>query len=154
MSLGKTLAAIGIVAVLGAGAVLMGGVFDSQFTDGGVDVRNTACEDLASARGAITDELTARKLAATDTLASDREAISDAYWAKNRTLEDERHACISRALTADPCKKPFDEVGRLYEEIMADFDAGKGFNEAKFKEREEAKKEYNDCVEAVKKPEF
>ena len=37
---------------------------------------------------------------------------------------------------------------------MADFDAGKGFNEAKFNEREQAKKEYNDCVEQARKPEF
>lgn len=154
MSFGKVAALIGGVAVLGIIAASLGGVFNNQFADGGVDVRNTACEDLASARRAITDELIQRKQAAQEALDAEREAISDIYWDKNRALETEYHACISRALTADPCKKPFEEVGRLYEEIMADFDAGKGFNEAKFNEREAAKKKYNDCVEGTRKPDF
>ncbi len=148
--------AVGVVgiAVIGFSAAFLSGVFDTQFTDGGVDVRNTACEDLTSARRAIADELSTRKQSAQATLVSERDTISDAYWAKNQTLEAEYHACISRALTADPCKEPFDEVGRLYEEIMADFKADKGFNEAKFNERESAKKKYNDCVEMARKPEF
>ncbi|TSC82783.1 MAG: hypothetical protein G01um101420_141 [Parcubacteria group bacterium Gr01-1014_20] len=154
MSFGKLATLIGGVAVLGIIAASLGGVFNNQFADGGVDVRNTACEDLASARIAIGNELEERKLAAQEALDAERETISDAYWDKNRALEAEHHACISRALTADPCKKPFEEVGRLYEEIMADFDAGKGFNEAKFNEREAAKKRYNDCVEDTHKPDF
>jgi|GEM_PF-3280832 len=153
LSMKASLGVIGVI-VLGLAAASMSGVFNGQFTDGGVDVRDTACEDLASARAAISSELETRTQAAAESLASERDSISDAYWAKNRALEAEHHACISRALTADPCKEPFEEVGRLYEEIMADFDAGKGFNEAKFNEREAAKKRYNDCVEETKKPEF
>ena len=153
-SIGKVAAGIAGVAVLGLAAAFLGGAFNNQFADGGVDVRNTACQDIASARQAIASELQTRKQAAQDTLNTEKESISNAYWEKNRALEDERHACISRALTADPCKEPFEEVGRLYEEIMADFEAGKGFNEAKFNEREAAKKRYNDCVEETHKPDF
>ena len=142
------------VAVIGLGAVFMSGVFNPQFSDGGIDVRNTACEDIASTRVAIGNELEERKIAAREAHEAERETISDAYWQQNQKLEADYHACISRALTADPCKEPFEEVGRLYEEIMADFDAGKGFNEAKFNEREAAKKKYNDCVEGTHKPEF
>lgn len=144
--------AIGAVAV---GAVLMfSGVFNPKFTDGGVDVRNTACEEIGSARQAIAAELTARKEAAQAAHDAEREVISNAYWDKNRVLEAERHECISRALTADPCKEPFEEVSRLYEEIMAQLNAGDGFNEAKFNEREAAKQKYNECVEETRKPEF
>jgi hypothetical protein len=148
--------AAGIVGIAAVGliAASLSGVFSNQFSDNGIDVRNTACEDIGSARIAIGNELEERKLAAREAHEAEREAISDAYWAKNRELENEHHACISRALTADPCKEPFNEVGRLYEEIMADFDAGKGFNEAKFNEREAAKEKYNDCVEETHKPNF
>src|SRR3989344_4883473 len=142
------------IAVVGIGVAALSGVFNPQFTDGGVDVRTTKCEELGSARVAIANELEERKLSASEAHDAVRETISDEFWTKNQQLEAEYHQCISRALTADPCKKPFEEVGRLYEEIMADFDAGKGFNEAKFNEREQAKKEYNDCVEEARKPEF
>src|SRR3989338_224058 len=37
---------------------------------------------------------------------------------------------------------------------MADFASDKGFNEAKFNERERAKERYNKCVEEARKPEF
>src|SRR3989338_4894254 len=142
------------IAVVGIGVAALSGVFNPQFTDGGVDVRTTKCEELGSARVAIANELEERKLSASEAHDAVRETISDEFWTKNQQLEAEYHQCISRALTADPCKKPFEEVGRLYEEIMADFDAGKGFNEAKFNEREQAKKEDNDCVEEARKPEF
>ncbi len=147
---------IGIVAVAAIGLIAanMSGVFNSSFSDGGVDVRKTACEDLLSARRAIADELSSRKQTAANTLAADKDKASDDYWTENRRLEDDYHQCISAALTADPCKEPFEEVGKLYEEIMADFEADKGFNEAKFNEREAAKKRYNDCVEQARKPEF
>ncbi len=148
--------AVGVVAVavVGLGILAATGVFNPQFSDGGVDVRNTACEDIASARVAISNELEERKIVAREAHEAEKETISDAYWAQNQKLEADYHACISKALTADPCKEPFEEVGRLYEEIMADFDAGKGFNEAKFNEREVAKKKYNDCVEETHKPDF
>ncbi len=154
MSSGRIAAGIGGVAVIGLAAAYMSGVFNPQFTDGGVDVRNTKCEQLASARTAIANELEQRKTSAQGAHTEERDTISDAYWKQNQTLEAEYHQCISRALTADPCKEPFNEVGRLYEEIMADFAADKGFNEAKFNEREAAKKKYNDCVEQTHKPEF
>lgn len=154
MSLGKIVGAIVGIAVLGIVVAAIGGVFGGQFADSGIDVRNTACEELASARRAIADELVTRKQTAQETLDAERDAISDTYWEKNRQLENEYHECISRALTADPCKEPFERGDRLYQEIMADFEAGKGFNEAKFNEREAAKKEYNDCVEGTRKPEF
>lgn len=148
----KLIGLSGVVAV-GIVAAALSGVFNNQFTDGGVDVRDTACEELASARQAISDELSQRKQSAVDTHAQQREVISDAYWEKNRALESEYHQCISNALTADPCKEPFEEVSRLYEEIMAQFNAGEGFNEAKATEREVAKQKYNECVEQAKKPE-
>lgn len=152
---GKVGIALGGLAIVGVAIFLLSsGASISQFTDGGVDVRNTRCQDLASARVAISNELEERKLKAKDNLSAERGTIGDAYWAQNQKLEAEYHQCISRALTADPCKEPFEEVGRLYEEIMADFEAGKGFNEAKFNEREAAKKRYNDCVEQTRKPEF
>lgn len=154
MTLGRVAAGLVGVAAVGAAGLYLTGAFNPKFTDGGVDVRNTACEELASARAAVADELVSRTEAARAAHTAERDTISDAYWAKNQQLEAQYHQCISAALTADPCKAPFEEVGRLYEEIMADFDAGKGFNEAKFNEREQAKKEYNDCVEQARKPEF
>ncbi|MDO8560509.1 MAG: hypothetical protein Q7S23_05825 [bacterium] len=154
MTMGRVAAGIAGVAALGAAAMFLSGAFNPQFTDGGVDVRNTKCEELAQARQAVADELEQRKTAAQGSHAAERDQISDAYWAKNQQLEKQYHECISRALTADPCKQAFEEVGRLYEEIMADFAADKGFNEAKFNQREQAKKEYNDCVEGARKPEF
>ncbi len=154
----SSVAKIGIavvgIAVVGIGATALMGVFNPGFADGGVDVRNTKCEELGSARTAIANEFETRKASAGEAHDVARETISDEYWDKNRALENDYHECISSALTADPCKEPFEEVGRLYEEIMADFDAGKGFNEAKFNEREQAKKEYNECVEEARKPEF
>ncbi len=142
------------IAIVGIGAAVMSGVFNPQFADGGVDVRATRCEDIGSARVAISNEREERKLVARNSHAEKMDAISDAYWEQNQKLEADYHQCISKALTADPCKAPFEEIGRLYEEIMADFAADKGFNEAKFNEREQAKKEYNDCVEQARKPEF
>lgn len=144
---------VGIIA-LGLIVAYTSGVFNMGFTDGGVDVRNTKCEELGSARQAVTAELAQRTQAAQGALTEEKDTISDEYWAQNRQLEDQYHQCISAALTADPCKEPFEEIGRLYEEIMADFEAGKGFNEAKFNEREQAKEKYNKCVEDARKPEF
>ena len=153
-SLGKVAAGgVGVVA-LGLIVAYASGVLNMGFTDGGVDVRNTKCEQLASARAAVTAELAQRTQAAQDALTAEKDTISDEYWAQNRQLENEYHQCISAALTADPCKEPFEEVGRLYEEIMADFEADKGFNEAKFNEREQAKERYNKCVEDTRKPDF
>lgn len=153
-SLGKIAAGgVGVVAI-GLIVAYASGVFNMGFTDGGVDVRNTKCEQLASARAAVTAELAQRTQAAQTALTEEKDAISDEYWAQNRQLEDQYHECISAALTADPCKEAFEEVGRLYEEIMADFAADKGFNEAKFQEREQAKEKYNKCVEDAQKPEF
>src|SRR3989344_4433316 len=154
MSLPVKIAAVGGAAALVLIAAAMSGVFNPGFTDGGVDVRNTACEDIPSARLAVATELGERKESAQTSLDAAREKASDDYWAQNQILEKEYHACISRALTADPCKEPFEEIGRLYEEIMADFAADKGFNEAKFNEREAAKERYNKCVEEARKPEF
>ncbi|MDO8530447.1 MAG: hypothetical protein Q7S10_03535 [bacterium] len=141
------------VAVI-AGVVIMSGIFNPQFADGGVDVRNTKCEELASARIAISTELENRKVLAEDAYTKAKDDISNAYWTQNQKLEAEYHACISAALTADPCKEPFEKGEKLYAEIMAQFEAGDGFNEAKFNEREEAKKEYNNCVAETQKPEF
>lgn len=151
---GKTIGVVGVLATLGIIVAALGGVFNPQFSDGGIDVRNTRCEELASARVAISNEREERKLEAQNANEKERDEISDAYWEQNQKLEKNYHECISKALTADPCKEAFEEVGRLYEEIMADFAADKGFNEAKFNEREAAKKKYNDCVEEARKPEF
>lgn len=152
LSNGKMLAGIAGVVVVAGVVVLASGAFG--FTDGGIDVRNTACEDLGSARIAVNNEFEERKAQAGEARDAAKEVASDAYFAENQRLNAERHACISRALTADPCKASFEEITRLYEEIMADFAADKGFNEAKFNEREQAKKDYTKCVEEARKPEF
>src|SRR3989344_4942621 len=154
MPFGKIAAGAAGIAVLGLVVAFASGVFNNQFFDGGVDVRRTACEDIAAARTAVNNELGSRRAAAQTRLDGVLEKASDDFWTQNRALEDAYHACISGALTADPCKPAFEEVGRLYEEIMADFDAGKGFNEAKFQEREQAKKEYEDCVVRARNDEF
>lgn len=151
---GKILAGAAVVAVIGVGVAALSGVFNKGFTDGGVDVRNTACEDIASARLAVNQELEQRTAAAQTSLDEAMETASDNFWAENSRLEKEYHDCEFAALSADPCKVAFEEIGRLYEEIMADFAADKGFNEAKFNEREEAKKRYDECVEKQHKNEF
>src|SRR3989338_762823 len=144
---------IGIIA-LGLIVAAASGVFNNQFSDNGIDVRNTVCEQIASARQAVDNEFEQRQQSFKDELSADKEKASDEFWAQNQQLESQYHQCISAALTADPCKDAFERIGQLYEEIMADFDAGKGFNEAKFNQREEVKKEYNDCVANARKPEF
>ena len=154
MPFGKIAAGAAGIAVVGLVVAFASGVFNTQFSDGGVDVRRTACEDIAAARIAVNNELESRRTAAQTRLDAAMEKASDDFWTQNRALEDAHHACMSGALTADPCKPAFEEVGRLYEEIMADFNAGKGFNEAKFQEREQAKKEYDDCVQRGRNDEF
>lgn len=146
------LGAVGVAVI--AGGLFAAGVFNGGTRDAGIDVRNTACQDIAGARLAVATELGTRTEAADLQLAETKDKIADAYWAKNQELEKEYYACSSRALTSDPCKEASDKITSLYHEIMADFEADKGFNEAKFNEREEAKKEYNRCVEETHKPEF
>ncbi len=147
------LVGVGVLAVVGV-ALFAGGAFNGGSRDAGIDVRNTACQDIASARLAVATELGERKRTAGDQLQKKNNEISDAYWAKNQELEKAYYECSSKALTSDPCKEASDKITALYQEIMADFESGKGFNEAKFNEREEAKKEYNQCVEETHKPEF
>ena len=154
LPLGKIAAGVAGVAAIGLIAAGLSGVFNNQFTDGGIDVRNTACPDIAAARIAVNNEFENRRIAAQEQLAADREAASDAFWTENRRLENAHHACISAAVSADPCKPAFEEIGRLYEAIMADFEAGKGFNEDLFNQREQAKKEYDDCVQRARNDEF
>ena len=141
------------IALVGAG-LFVAGVFNGGSRDAGIDVRNTACPDIAATRLAVATELGQRKQAADERLASAKDEISNNYWTKNQELEKEYYACSSRALASDPCKELSDKITSLYHEIMADFEADKGFNEAKFNEREEVKKEYNRCVEETHKPEF
>jgi hypothetical protein len=152
VSSAQMLAGLAGVVVIAGVVIYASGTFG--FNDGGLEVRNTACEDIASARVAVNNEFEERKVRAREVREAAKETASDEYFAENQRLEAERHACISSALTADPCKEPFEEVDRLYGEIMADFEAGKGFNEAKFNEREQAKKTYNECVEQTHKPDF
>ena len=140
-------------ALMFAGAGLMV-AFGGGSRDAGIDVRNTACQDIAATRLAVATELETRKQAAADSLAARKNEIADAYWAKNQELEKEYYACSSRALTSDPCKELSDKITSLYHEIMADFEADKGFNEAKFNEREQAKKDYNRCVDETHTTEF
>lgn len=150
----KWLGSAVLVALVLAGGAFMSGAISFPFVDTGIDVRNTACEDISAARLSVATELGARIEAADAVLRETKNEISDSYWAKNQELEREYYACSSRALTSDPCKDASDRITALYEEIMADFNAGNGFNEAKFNEREEAKKEYNECVANTQKPEF
>lgn len=154
LSIGKVVSGLVAVAALGIIAAGISGVFNKGFQDDGVDVNNTACEEIGSARQAVNAELESRRVAAQGTLASELEANSDAFWAENRRLEDAHHACMSAAATADPCKEAFEKVGNLYEQIMAQFDAGDGFNEDLFNQREQAKKDYDECVEKARNDEF
>lgn len=151
---GKATALIGGIIVIGAGVAAMSGFFNKPFTDEGIDVSKTACEDIATARIAVDNEFETRKQNAEDKRDLAMEKASNDFWSENRRLEDAYHECISAAVSADPCKDAFEEVGRLYEEIMADFEAGKGFNEAKFNEREQAKNEYEECVQKARDDEF
>ncbi|HEX9679719.1 MAG TPA: hypothetical protein VGA08_03810 [Candidatus Saccharimonadales bacterium] len=153
MSLSKVLGGIAVVAIVAAVGY---GLLNRSvgFQDGGVDVNNTACDEIGAARQAVNQELNDRKTAAAETLETEMESASDAYWAENRRLESVHHECMTGALVADPCKAPFEKIGQLYEEIMADFAADKGFNEAKFNEREQAKKDYEECVERARNDEF
>ena len=77
------------IAIVGIGAAVMSGVFNPQFADGGVDVRATRCEDIGSARVAISNEREERKLAAQNSHAEKMDVISDAYWEQNQKLEAE-----------------------------------------------------------------
>lgn len=150
LSTGQIVGGLAVIAVIAGIALFSGGQ-----GDGGIDVSRTQCEDIASARRAVDQEFVDRKTAADEKLATDMETASNAYWEKNRALETEHRECTNNALMADPCKEAFEEVTRLYEEIMAEFDNGNGsFNEAKAQEREVAKTRYNECVEEARKPEY
>lgn len=153
LSIAKIGLGVAGVALIGAGLFAVG-AFNGGSRDAGIDVRNTACQDIAAARLAVATELGQRKQAADERLAKAKDEISNNYWTKNQELEKEYYECSSRALTSDPCKELSDKITSLYHEIMADFEADKGFNEAKFNEREEVKKEYNRCVEQTHKPDF
>lgn len=145
MKTGK-IAAI-IVAVIAVGAIIMAVNNNAGFSDGGINVAGTACEELAAARAAVDQELAERQTKAGENLATANEAASDAFWDQNRSLEQTHADCISEALIADPCKESFERASRLAQEILAEVDAGNGFDEAKFQEREQAKKDYDKCLE-------
>lgn len=155
LSIGKIAAGIVGLAVIGILAAVASGLFNNHgFNDGGLDINGTHCDQIAAARTAVNNEFAARKAAAQTNLDNEKNKISDDFWAENRRLDDAYNVCISAAVTADPCKPAFEKVSQLYEEIMADFDAGKGFNQAKFDEREQAKKDYNNCVDKQHHDEF
>jgi len=78
LSTGRIAAGVVGLAVVGVIAAAVGGLFNNGFTDGGIDVRNTACEELAAARQAVGAEFEARKLAAQTELDADKEKASKA----------------------------------------------------------------------------
>lgn len=147
----KVLAGIAVVAVLGVGIYT---TVNRNNKLPGIDVSGTNCDQIATARAAVNDEFNGRQQAAQTQLDTEMERISDNFWTENRRLEDAHHACVSAAAVADPCKPAFEKVSSLYEEIMAQFNAGNGFNEAKYQEREQAKKDYDECVQKAKNDEF
>lgn len=134
-------AGIGILAV--AGFLAIGGLGGGQLS--GIDVSRTECDGIAAARAAVDAELQERKEAADTTFESAMQAASDAYWETRRGLEDTKTACETDALLADPCKDLFEKSSRLAQEILDNID--EGFDQAKFDEREQAKSDYDECLE-------
>ena len=146
--------AVVLAVLIGGGALLMNqggdvGQQAGQVADSGtgIDVSNTDCEGIGAARTAVNDELTERTEAAGATLDTAMEAASDAYWDTRRSLEAERQQCGTEALLADPCKDLFERSSQLAQEILQGVENGDGFDEAKFDEREQVKKDYDECVE-------
>ena len=142
-----------VVAVAGLTAYLAG-VFNNgggpqpnptPAGDGGIDVSNTPCEGIGAAREAVNSELAERKEAAETKYSDDMEAASDAYWETYRNLETTKWDCETDALLADPCKDLFERSSALAKEILDNID--QGFDEAKAAEREQVKKDYDDCME-------
>lgn len=140
---------IGVIILGGLGTLLMqnagqngGGDATTDFS-GGVST-NVACEEIAATRGLVNTELAERKSAAAQTLAEEMEQASDTYWEKRRVLEDEKTKCETDALLADPCKDLFERSSALADQILQNID--NGFDEAKFQEREEVKKQYDECL--------
>ena len=143
-----------LAALIAGGAILLnqgGGVGEQagQVADSGagIDVSNTDCEGIGAARTAVNEELTERTEAAGAALDAAMEAASDAYWETRRALEAERQQCGTEALLADPCKDLFERSSQLAQQILQGVERGDGFDEAMFDEREQVKKDYDDCVE-------
>jgi|GEM_PF-6018169 len=127
-------------AFIGAG----GGEQAGTTADPGIDVSNTQCDGLAAARAAVDAELEERVEKADSDYADAMEAASDSYWEEVRNLDSAKTQCETDALLSDPCKALFEKSSRLAQEILDGIDDG--FDEAKFDEREQAKKDYDDCV--------
>jgi len=134
-------AGIGVLAVVGFLAV--GGLGGGQLS--GIDVSGTECDGIAAARAAVDAELKGRKDAADTAFETAMQAASDAYWETRRGLEDTKTACETEALLADPCKDLFEKSSRLAQDILDSID--EGFDQAKFDEREQAKSDYDKCLE-------
>ena len=143
-NIGKLVAIGGIIGI-GIFAAVMSGVFNNG-GDSGIDVSKTPCNGIGEARAAVQTELEERRENAQTQYGEDMEAASDDYWAERRRLEDEKNACETDALMADPCKDLFEESSRLAQEILDNID--EGFDETKAAKREEVKKEYDDCLKS------
>lgn len=148
-TLGKVAAGIVAVAVLGTAVYLgitnLGQVPGGGQGDGGINVSGTNCDGIAAARESVNSELQERVDSANADYRESMEAASDTYWAERRSLDDARQACETQALLADPCKYLFERSSALAQEILDGIDDG--FDEAKFQEREEVKKEYDECLQ-------
>ena len=144
-SIGKVALLVAAVVAVGAGVmVLNNGGNGNSALGSGIDISGTQCEDLASARAAVDQELADRVEQTESDYSASMEAASDAYWEEVRNLDSTRTQCETDALLADPCKEAFERSSRLAQEILDGID--EGFDEGKFQEREEAKAEYDDCV--------
>lgn len=154
MSTGKIAGGILGIAAIALIAAYMGGLLGGgpggngqapgQSADVGIDISNTDCDGIAAARAAVDAELEQRKTKAGEQFATDMETASDNYFVKRRQLSAARDACTTTALLADPCKDLFERSSALAQAILNTIDDG--FDQAKFDEREQVKKEYDECL--------
>lgn len=149
------IAVIGGIIAIGIIAAVTSGIFNNDNTfDEGIDISGTACEEIGAARAAVDAELQERKDQAAQDLADTLETNSDNFWEENRRLETVHNDCITAALIADPCKDLFERGHQLAQAILDGVNNGQPFDEAKFQEREQVKKEYDECVASADKDEF
>lgn len=154
-NIGKIAAAIIGIAVVGLVAAGLSGVLNNDNTfDEGIDVSGTACEEIGAARAAVDAELQTRKDQAAQDLADALETNSDNFWDENRRLETVHNDCITAALLEDPCKALFEQGHALAQAILNGVNNGQGFDEDLFDQREQVKKDYDECVAKANKDEF
>lgn len=151
VALAVAIAGIYLISVIGGNQGGDGAINNNQNqannqagSQSGVDVSATPCDGIGAARTAVNNEYTSRMDAVLAAYESAMEAASDTYWETYRNLETTKWDCEGAALLADPCKALFERSSALAQEILNNID--EGFDEAKAAEREQVKKDYDECL--------